>query len=202
MLVTLKEIGKMSHHVITYLKPLSEIKKILGLSVSKIENNKILSPDERNYLLSKHESTITKVKTLEIGKITEIPQMEDWFNYLKSLQKELKPIKDLCLEVIDQRAKLLFVPEKGQRRSRKKPPIEVAINQRRGSIDYVNIFNPCRIVGLPINFKCSIIPTNEVEFNKILEQLTQFLVKCGKPIDSVEGALVYTWYSSELSRDR
>jgi len=203
IIIVLKDVTKGKHiNTISYLKSLQEVKKVYGLTLSKLENNKLMTPEERDILFRRYEKVIEACKQVKLPQTQTLLDYGAWEEDLKIMKRALRPMKNLINDIVNARAKIIFVVEKGQKKPNKKAPIESLINNKKGTIDYINAFNPCRIIGLPISFRVGSIPLNDPELDTAINQLKAYLLKSGIQVDTTEYTFVLNWYAAELSRFR
>lgn len=177
----------------SYILKQEEIERLYGIN-RKLHINKVISLDEQKFIEANYEIPLTKVTSTYFDTYQELISVQ---KSLLAHSKELRKYKEVAQSLIDSRVKLVY-SKLSKQQKKKKAPIEVLIQPLKGTIDYVNTFNPCRAVGLPLTFRVGEYPQNQGNLIAIQNDLRKFLDKYIAKIDEIRADYVYGWYTSEL----
>lgn len=198
IVITALKLVKLTPELHSYLNPVDELRKIYGLKLN-LHLNKVISPEERNFLLQEFGSVIEKINNFQLPDITMLGDFHALNEKISKFIKSLRPYKNRCQEVIDARLKLIF-SNKNAKRSKAKVPIEQSIERIKNTVGYINQFNPCKIVGCMSSFNITGIPSSieaeDLIFNDLKKYLDR-LVELG--FDSVKTQFIWNWYKDTLS---
>jgi hypothetical protein len=180
----------------SYLLKYEEIEKFYGIN-KKLHSNKVISKDEAAFIYADFETELQRSVVVAFDSYEElIGVQENFINFSKDLRK----YKDICQSLVDTRIKVAYSKLSNQQK-KKKPSIESVIQPLKGTVDYVNFFNPCRAVGIPLSFRVGEYPLNKEYFANVKLELEKFLTKYKDKIDEIRIDYVYNWYVSELGNN-
>jgi hypothetical protein len=180
----------------TYLVNIEELRKKLGLKANR-HKNQVISSEEQKFIEEDYSETIDKIKGF---KYYEYKSIEDLVAHMRDAQKMCKEAKiysDLCKEIVGDRLDLVF---KGDKRKKQNQPIEKLIQQKKDTVEYVKVFNPCRAAGIKTAFRVGSLPSNEEEKRKVKVAISEWKASF-KGVGKLQARLptVEAWYVEVLS---
>jgi len=181
-------------NVPSYLIPITELKKKLGLS-AKRHKNKVFSEQEYDWIEEDYTVILATIRNFNYLAYADFDALKVHMSDITLLCKSQKNYVALCTRIKDERLALLFKDKK----AKKRVPIEKLIANHVGTVDYINIFSPCVACGLRSAYKVSMIPQTNEERIKVDKSLSEWLVS-QKKVGNTNARLpsIETWYRKEL----
>jgi len=179
----------------TYLRSVGEVEKLYGIS-RKVHENKVLSHEEHEFIMTDYKKVLEQEIHLDFKSYENLLDVQD--NLIR-VAKRFKKYKDLCSTLIDTRMRVLYSDKKNKKV--RKQSIETLIDSKKGSLEYMNAFSPCRAIGLTITFRVGKVPSDEKEYTAVLNELSKFIEKHQEGFnDKTRLDFLYNWFNSELNR--
>lgn len=180
----------------SYLLKYEEIAKLYGINVNR-HVNKLISNEEQKFIEATYDEFLKETVNIKFDNYHALIAVQK--DFLK-LSKKLRKYKEVCDTLIDNRIKVVY-SKLSKQQKKKKQPIEQLIQPLKGTVEYVNFFNPCRAAGLDLTFRIGDYPQNAEYFKSTLAELDKFLKKNSKGVEETRLDYIYNWYSSEMGNN-
>jgi len=173
----------------SYLRPLQEIQRAIGFT--EVHKSAVFTTEEIGFIEEDFRDYLKRVKTFKVPEITP-ESAQDFQDYIKETQTMGRTYKTLINSEIDKRMKLLYSGNKTEKKKKAKIPIGELVNQQKGSIEYVNTFQPNRIARLE-QFIITGIPKDKIGWDQLGVQLSEWLARQKGTQVTNRGAYCKNW---------
>jgi hypothetical protein len=183
--------------VLSYILPEKDVKKLIGLS-AKLHKNKVLSEDEQKWLEEDYKDYLEAVRAFKYPNFGSPEEFVAFQMKVATVLKAGKRYKEMTDSVVNNRLKLLYAGNKQQKAQKKKIPVTELISRTKGTREYLETFNPCRIGNTP-HFTVSMIPEKPEEQEKVRVMLEAWAINSTKKTH-LEGRVnsIKAWFLIEL----
>jgi len=178
----------------SYLVTIPEIEKLYGI-VRKLHVNKVIDNTEQSFIVEDHKGILEQETSIFFKDYDELIIAQE---SLSKFAKKFRKYKDTCTSIIDTRMRVIYSGKKSKKQ--KSVSITTLIEQKKGTLDYMNAFSPCMAAGLGVSFRVGSLPSKQEEYTVILKELDSFVKKFEGKVDKTRIDIVFNWFSSELQR--
>jgi Fe-S-cluster formation regulator IscX/YfhJ len=183
--------------VCSYILPKEELVKRFGLKVNK-HLSQVFSELEQGYIEQDHAEYIKLVTCFDVPKLGTFDDVKGFQSDLLRVVGLGKRYKTLCKDLTDSRMKILYSGSKQEKARKRKIPIKDLIVNVRGTVQFLNTFQPNQALSVP-KFVSAKYPQNDEDVRQLGIQLSQWVATLSPkaPKDRLENCR--NWILSESS---